>query len=70
VQSTTRSTRTLSPRPDLDQLRRQAKELLDAFKAGEPRVSAEVHTHYRNAVPNTFALNDAQLVLVDCTNHF
>jgi ankyrin repeat protein len=63
VQPTTRSTRTLSPRPDLDQLRRQAKELLDAFKAGEPRVSAEVHTHYRNAVPNTFALSDAQLVL-------
>jgi len=63
VQPTTRSTRTLPPRPDLDQLRRQAKELLNAFKAGEPRVSAEVHTHYRNAVSNTFALNDAQLVL-------
>ena len=63
MQPTTRSTRTLPPQPNLNQLRRQARELLDAFKAGEPGVSAEVHAHYRNAVPDTFALHDAQLVL-------
>ena len=31
-------TRTLRPHPDLDQLKRQAKELLDAFRAGDPEV--------------------------------
>ncbi len=63
MQPTTRSTRTLPPKPDLDQLRRQAKELLDAFTLGEPRVAAEVHALYRDAVPDTFGLHDAQLVL-------
>jgi ankyrin repeat protein len=63
VQPAARSTRILPPYPDLDQLRRQAKELLDAFKADEPVVSAKVHAHYSRAVPDTFALHDAQLVL-------
>lgn len=38
--------RTLHERPDLDQLRRQAKELLEAFRAGEPEAIAEVTGHY------------------------
>ena len=35
-------TRTLRERPDLDQLKRQAKELLEAFRAGEPAAITEV----------------------------
>ena len=59
----TRPTRTLAAQPDLDQLRRQAKELLAAFVAGNAEASAEVHTHYRDARAATFALHDAQLVI-------
>ena len=59
----TRPTRILSVQPDLEQLRRQAKELLEAFASGNAAVSAEVHTHYRDARPETFALHDAQLVI-------
>jgi ankyrin repeat protein len=56
-------TRTLRDRPDLDQLRRQAKELLDAFAAGDPTAVDEVNAHYERPDPSTFALHDAQLVL-------
>ena len=49
--------------PHLDQLRRQAKELLHAFRAGKPKATAEVHAHYTRADRATFALHDAQLVL-------
>ena len=57
------STRTLPPRPVLDQLKRQAKELLEAFRAGDATAIAEVQAHYRRADPTAFALHDAQLVL-------
>ncbi len=53
----------LRERPDLDQLRRQAKELLAAFVAGETEAIAEVKAHYRDADAAAFALHDAQLVL-------
>lgn len=56
-------TRTLRPQPDLDQLKRQAKELLDAFLAGEPSIASEVRARCRGADAATFALHDAQLVL-------
>lgn len=59
----TRPTRILPVQPDLEQLRRQAKELLEAFASGNAAVSAEVRTHYRGARPETFALHDAQLVI-------
>jgi hypothetical protein len=49
--------------PHLDQLRRQAKELLHAFRAGEPKATVEVRAHYSRADCATFALHDAQLVL-------
>ena len=55
--------RTLREHPDLDQIKRQAKELLDAFVGGETDAVAEVNEHYRGADPTTFALHDAQLVL-------
>ena len=56
-------TRALTTRPDLDQLKRQAKELLDAFRAGDASAIAEVSTHYHDAAPSSFALHDAQLVI-------
>ena len=56
-------TRTLSDRPDLDQLKRQAKELLDRFRAGDPEAITEVTDHYHDAKNATFALHDAQLVI-------
>jgi ankyrin repeat protein len=49
--------------PDLDQLKRQAKELLEAFTAGEPEAVDEVEAHYHGAGPADFALHTAQLVL-------
>jgi hypothetical protein len=49
--------------PNLEQLKRQAKELLSAFLAGDAHATAEVATHYGDANPKTFALHDAQLVL-------
>jgi ankyrin repeat protein len=55
--------RTISDRPDLDQLKRQAKELLVAFRAGEPDANAEVTAHYRDPDRAAFALHDAQLVI-------
>lgn len=56
-------TRSLRERPDLNQLKRQAKELLAAYRAGDAEAVAEVTHHYRGADPSTFALHDAQLVL-------
>jgi hypothetical protein len=56
-------TRTLAERPDLDQLKRQAKELLAGWHARQPSAVAEVERHYRNADPAMFALHDAQLVI-------
>ena len=44
-------TRKLREHPDLDQLKRQAKELLKAFLAGEAEAVAEVKAHYRDADP-------------------
>jgi len=55
--------RSLPDRPDLHQLKRQAKELFDRFRADEPGASAEVTAHFRGADRETFALHDAQLVL-------
>ncbi len=56
-------TRAFREHTDLNQLKRQAKELLDAFRSGEAAAIAEVNSHYRGADAGTFALHDAQLVL-------
>ena len=56
-------TRTLRERPALDQLKRQAKELLAAFRDRQPDATAEINGHYHGADPATFALHDAQLVI-------
>jgi ankyrin repeat protein len=49
--------------PDLDQLKRQAKELLEAYRASSPEAIAEVTAYHRTATPENFALHDAQFVL-------
>jgi hypothetical protein len=49
--------------PDVDQLKRQARELLEAYRAQSPDAVIEVGAHHRTATPDTFALHDAQFVL-------
>jgi ankyrin repeat protein len=49
--------------PDIDQLKRQAKELLERYLSGDPQATIEVSAHYHDADPSTFALHHAQLVL-------
>ena len=56
-------TRVLPRHPDLDQLKRQAKELLHAVRAGEPNAVSEAAARYPGADLQKFALHDAQLVL-------
>src|SRR5215468_1069503 len=56
-------TRRMRQHPDLEQLKRQAKELLTAFKAGDPSAVREVNQQYDTADADPFALHDAQLVL-------
>jgi len=56
-------TRRLSDRPDLAQIKRQAKELLKAFAAADPAAVAEVDAHFGRARGGPFALHDAQFVL-------
>ncbi len=56
-------TRRMRENPDIDQLKRQAKELLEAYRLQEPESVAEVHFYHLNASPETFALHDAQFVL-------
>ena len=55
--------RAMRENPDIDQLRRQAKELLEAYRAQAPEAVLEVGAHHRTATPDTFALHDAQFVL-------
>lgn len=55
--------RRLPVRPDLDQLRRQAKELLRACRDGDPAALAEVREfHPAPPAPGALKLADAQLV--------
>jgi ankyrin repeat protein len=56
-------TRAFRDHTDIDQLKRQAKELLEAFRRGEPDALKEVSAHHPGADPATFALHDAQFVL-------
>ena len=56
-------TRAMRENPDIEQLKRQAKELLDAYRAQQPEGVAEVNFYHRTATPENFALHDAQFVL-------
>src|SRR5580700_7805141 len=57
------SPRRLPHQPNLEQLKKQAKELLERFRASESTALAEVRQFERNPDPCHFALNDAQRVL-------
>ena len=56
-------TRSLPERPDLQQLKRQAKELLASYAAGHADAVAEVNALFPNPTRAAFALHDAQLVI-------
>jgi hypothetical protein len=56
--------RRLPVRPDLEQLQRQAKELLRAIHAGDANAIAELREHHPESIDSSAAkLADAQLVL-------
>jgi len=56
--------RRLPVRPDLEQLHRQAKELLRAIHAGYPSATSELGEHHPDQIePSAAKLADAQLVL-------
>jgi len=61
--SNTRPARRLAAQPSLEQLRKQAKELLEAYRAGDAAAASEVHQFERVPDPAEFALHDAQRVL-------
>ncbi len=56
--------RTLPPRPDLNQLRHQAKVLLHQIRRGDPVAIAVLEqNHHERVEPSNVKLADAQLVL-------
>ena len=58
------SVRRLPVRPDLDQIKRQAKEFLRAIHDGDASVIAELREHHPDAIdPPSAKLADAQLLL-------
>ena len=61
-------TRAMRETPDIDQLKRQARELLEAYRAQSADAVIEVAAHHRTATPESFALHDAQLVLARSFN--
>jgi hypothetical protein len=61
------SARRLPVRPDLDQLKHQAKDLLRALRRGDPAAIAEFKEfHPGHRVPEDARLADAQLALARC----
>ena len=57
------SPRRLPEQPNLEQLRKQAKELLRGYRSGEQSVVAEVERFELHPDRDRFALNDAQRVI-------
>src|SRR5277367_1320754 len=55
--------RRLPQQPSLEQLKKQAKELLDQYRTADPAAIAEVQRFERRPDPAAFALHDAQRVL-------
>ena len=53
----------LPERPDLDQLRRQAKELRDRARSGDPVAADRFARHHRSVQPGDASLAAAQLVI-------
>lgn len=61
--SSSAPTRPLPPQPSLEQLRKQAKELLKAYRAGDAAAVLEVDRFEAHPDPAKFSLADAQRVL-------
>ena len=61
--STPVAPRRLPEQPNLEQLRKQAKELLRGYRSGKPSAVAEVNRFELHADKDRFALNDAQRVI-------
>jgi len=57
------SRRRLPEQPNLEQLRKQAKELLHGYRSGDAAAVVEVNRFELNSNKESFALNDAQRVL-------
>ena len=57
------TTRRFPTQPSIEQLRKQAKELLLQYRAGNPDAVSEINRFERDPDPATFALSDAQRVL-------
>src|SRR5215471_17852878 len=57
------NTRRLPQQPSLEQLRKQAKQLLERYRADDPAAVAEIQQFEHRPDPATFALHDAQRVL-------
>lgn len=55
--------RRLPSQPNLEQLRKQAKDLLEQLRSGQPEAISEVHRFEHHPDPSGFALNDAQRIL-------
>ena len=53
VRPTHPPTRVMRENPDIDQLRRQAHELLEAYRAQSPHAVLEVDAYHRTATPDT-----------------
>jgi ankyrin repeat protein len=56
-------TRRLPQQPNLEQLRKQAKDLLEQYRSGDSPAIAEIEKFESTPDPSTFALNDAQRIL-------
>jgi ankyrin repeat protein len=58
------STRHLPVRPNLDQLRHQARDLLNAVRRGEPEALSDLRAHHRRRIdPSQARMTDAQHAL-------
>lgn len=53
----------LPAHPSLEQLRKQAKDLLRAYRAGDPAALSRLHAHGPPAKRDSYALADAQLCI-------
>src|SRR5688572_6223286 len=55
--------RGLPPRPSLEQYKKQAKELVKAFRSGDSAALQRLRAHHPHLARDTFELADAQLVI-------
>jgi hypothetical protein len=60
------STRHVPVRPNLDQLKHQARDLLRAIRRRDPDALSDLHTHHPRIEPAQARLTDAQHVLARC----